>query len=166
MALKKTIRQSQTLKTTEAKSVIETGYRFTYFNIIFYGVYRQITQFAHEIKLGNKFGVYCQITHFFLGFLAHLRIALFHLLIYVGVDVPRFTLESNMVSRNPKYYMVLMIKIGTAEQTGMTDMHKSVIPVWLTLSKCRFGFTIVQLSSRRSKCIYIYIYITSDLEFG
>jgi len=38
---------------------------------------------------------------------------------------------------------MLTTKIGTAMQIGLTSMHKPVRPVWVTLSKCPFDFTIV-----------------------
>ena len=56
----------------------------------------------------------------------------------------------------------LMTKIGTAVQTGLTSMHRLVRPGKVTLLKCKFYFTIVYLSLRRSKCIYG----TPDLDFG
>jgi hypothetical protein len=37
---------------------------------------------------------------------------------------------------------LLTTKIGVVVQTGQTDVHKPVRPVWVTSSKCRFNFTI------------------------
>ena len=40
------------------------------------------------------------------------------------------------------YSLMLTTKIGTAVQTSLTGMHRPVTLVKVTLSKCKFDFTI------------------------